>query len=123
MTWTPIGGEELAKVIANAVAAMEPSARLLWSLIRVRPVRWSLSKWGELGGGFWVVGLLGEHVVWFNDIEWGFNVSRYEDYGVISEYWCNQDELQHTIYFLLHRSNDNELPERFGPPESLDADA
>lgn len=38
-------------------------------------------------------------VLWFNDIEEGFNVSRFEEAGLIpdDEYWCNQDELHRAL--------------------------
>jgi hypothetical protein len=122
MAWTPISEEHLSSLIADAVAIMEPPARSLLALVRVRPVKWRLPPWGDQGGGFWVVGVLGERVVWYNDIEWGFNVSRYETHGLIAEYGCNQDELQHTMYALLWQFETGESPGRFGPPEPLVSD-
>jgi hypothetical protein len=117
--WTPLSEAELAEFIADGVAAMDSRARLLWELIRVRPAKWRLHPWGDEGGGFWVVAILGQQVVWFNDIEDGFNVSRYDAPGVIAEYWCNQDELHHTIHGLLSRIDTGEAPGKFGPPEPL----
>lgn len=35
--------------------------------------------------------------LWFNDIEDGFNRSKYSDFGKIDEYWCNQDRLEIAI--------------------------
>ena len=96
MDWTPCIEEELATLIADGVAAMNARGRALWDLIRIPPAKWQLRPWGDKGGGFWVVGILGQQVVWYNDIEGGFNVSCYETPGLIAEYWCNQDELQHT---------------------------
>ena len=116
MDWTPLGEVELTTLIADAVAVMGPAARSLWNLIRVRPVKWQLPPWGDEGGGFWVVGVLGERVVWYNDIEDGFNISRYESHGMIAEYWCNQNELQHTLYALLRQFETGEPPGRFGLP-------
>lgn len=55
---------------------------------------------GDLGGGFWAVGFIGRQVIWFSDIEYGFNVSQYESFGTILEYWCNQDELAYVIWQL-----------------------
>jgi hypothetical protein len=40
--------------------------------------------------------------VWFNDIEDGFNRSRFTTYGTIDEYWCNHDELEMTIQYILN---------------------
>lgn len=119
MEWAPISEEELSKLIANAVFAMEPLARELWMLIRVKPAKWECHPWGDVGGGFWVVGILGEQVVWYNDIEEGFNISHYQTHDVIAEYWCNQDELQHTIYALLFQIQSGKRPEKFGPSEQI----
>ena len=110
---------ELYELIGDGVAAMDRRSRCLWELIRIEPAKWSLHPWGDLGGGFWVVAILGEQVVWFNDIEDGFNVSRYEAPGVIADYWCNQDELQHTIHGLLNQIDTGEVPGKWGPTEPL----
>ncbi|AXR70199.1 hypothetical protein DPV73_18930 [Leptospira mayottensis] len=64
-----------------------------WNLIQVYPTKWKEKSYGQAGGGFWVVAIIGERVIWFNDIEYGFNISRYSEYELIDEYWCNQDEL------------------------------
>jgi hypothetical protein len=109
MEWTPITEAELQVLIARGVANMEQASRVLWNLIRIPPVKWALPTWSDGGGGFWVVALLGKRVIWYNDIEDGFNVSPYAEYGVIGEYWCNQDELHHRIYFLLQEGEGHEM--------------
>jgi len=98
---------------------MESQANYLWELIRIPPTKWILSPWADEGGGFWVVGIVGMQVVWYNDIEDGFNVSRYRTIGAIDEYWCNQDELQHTMYSLLRQIQSGHALVRSGPPETL----
>lgn len=45
----------------------------------------------------------GAEVIYYNDIEDGFNISEYEAYGQIKEYWCNQDELDWVIIKLYER--------------------
>lgn len=119
MAWTPLAEAELATLIADAVVRMEPPAQSLWNLIRVPPSKWQLPPWGDAGRGFWVVGILGQHVVWFNDIEGGFNVSRYKTPGQIGEYWCNQDQLNHTMYALLRQIETGHCPAKYGPPQPL----
>lgn len=118
--WSPISPEELSDQIAASVAQMEPAERLVWDLVRVPPVKWRLHPWGDLGGGFWVVGIIGCQVIWYNDIEDGFNVSRYTDSGTISEYWCNQDELHHVIWQLRQQIESGTPLGKFGPPLSVD---
>ena len=79
--WTPIDLESLYDRIKRGDAAMEHPTRRLWNAIRIEPQKWKLHPWGDMGGGFWAVGVIGRHVVWFNDIEDGFNISPYEVAG------------------------------------------
>ncbi len=81
---------------------MDPEVGRFWDAIKLPPQKWNLSPYGDLGGGFWVVGLIGSKVVWYNDIEDGFNVSAYATFGAIAEYWCNQSELEITVQQLLY---------------------
>lgn len=60
-----------------------------------------MHPYGDGGNGFWVVAIVGETVIWYNDIEDGFNRSRYSVYGEIEDYWCNQDELEIAIDYLM----------------------
>lgn len=98
---------------------MAPVARRLWNLVRVPPEKWSLPPWGDEGGGFWAVGLLGGSVIWYNDIEDGFNLSRYSERGTIDDYLCNQGSLQPVLWHLLHWIDAGETLGAFGPPRLL----
>ena len=88
----------------------------LWHLIRTPPEKWALHPWGDLGGGFWVVAVFGRSALWYNDIERGFNVSRFQTEGVIpsGEYWCNQDPLAVALAALAGHGGS-----RLGPPEPV----
>jgi hypothetical protein len=103
MTWMPISEDMLLDKINAGTKQMNPLEQRFWDAISIPPKKWSLTPYGDLGGGFWVVAILGSTVVWFNDIEDGFNRSRYDRFGSISqtEYWCNQDELQQTIRQMM----------------------
>ena len=100
-TWTPITSEALRREIDAGVTKMSPRERVLWSFLRVTPQKWALSPWGDAGGGFWVVAVGGETCIYYNDIEDGFNVSRFTRHGVIDDYFCNQDELQWVIHRMV----------------------
>ena len=80
---------------------MTPSQLRLWEAIRIDPEKWQQHPYGDTGNGFWAVALIGRTVIWYNDIEEGFNRSRYATYGQIEDYWCNQDELELTIEYLM----------------------
>lgn len=68
-------------------------------------MKWQQHPYGDPGGGFWVVALIGRTVIWYNDVEEGFNRSCYSVYGEIEDYWCNEDELEFTIAFLVNALN------------------
>ena len=91
--WRPLRQEKLLDMIDNAEWLMEPPVRALWDRIKVRPQKWQHSPWGDEGGGFWVVAVVGQQCVYYNDIEDGFNASPFADWGRISEYHCNQPDL------------------------------
>src|SRR5438552_13128880 len=99
--WNPITEEALRGRIAQGVACMSPSQLRLWEAIRMDPEKWQQRPYGDTGKGFWAVALIGRTVIWYNDIEEGFNRSSYSTYGQIEDYWCNQDELELTIEYLM----------------------
>jgi hypothetical protein len=79
-------------MIANALAEYDDAVRSEWERIRIEPEKWRCSPWGDETGGFWAVAIDGARVLWFNDIEEGFNWSRYSTRGAIGEYLCDQTE-------------------------------
>ncbi len=80
---------------------MSQAQRCLWEAVRIEPEKWQQHPYGDQGEGFWVVALVGRTVIWYNDLEEGFNRSRYSSYGTIGDYWCNQDELELTMQYLM----------------------
>ncbi|MGI4792154.1 MAG: hypothetical protein ACRYFS_25300 [Janthinobacterium lividum] len=88
---------EIDEMIQSAQAQMKPEVKAFWERISIVPQKWQLPPWGDEGGGFWVVALLGQECIYFNDIEDGFNLGHFDTLGVIREYGSNQTEL---IYFI-----------------------
>ena len=99
--WKSISEIALSDRIAQGEARMSPSQRRLWEAIRIGPEKWLQHPYGDAGGGFWVIALVGRTVIWYNDIEEGFNRSLYSVYGRIDDYSCNDDELEFTIGYLM----------------------
>ncbi len=93
MTWTPISLADLSKLISEAEKEMNAEITSFWNLVKINPEKWQEKSYGKEGNGFWVVGIIGKQILWYNDIEEGFNISAYLHYGEIEEYFCNQDEL------------------------------
>jgi hypothetical protein len=100
--WKPIAETDLKARVAQGKARMNPSQLRLWEAVRIDPEKWQQHPYGDPGLGFWVVALVGRTVIWYNDIEEGFNRSRYSAYGTIDDYWCNQDELELTVQYLMN---------------------
>jgi len=117
MDWQPISEASLWNLINAAEIRMNISQARLWEVIRIEPAKWSEASYGKEGNGFWVVAVIGDTVVWYNDIEHGFNRSKYSSFGSIGEYWCNQDELELTLQFILDaiETGQDSAP-RVGPP-------
>jgi len=117
MDWQPITESDIWEKIIQAEKRMNAEQMRLWTVIKIDPQKWQQTPYGTKGNGFWAVAVIGESVVWFNDIEDGFNVSSYKKFGVIEEYWCNQDELEWTVQSLLNCiQNGYSLP-KCSPPK------
>lgn len=105
--WKPISLNELEINILKGELELKGELLNFWNLIKIEPQKWQEKEYGEEGGGFWVVAIFGNEVIYYNDIEEGFNISHYETYGHIKEYWCNQSELNWTIIGLYERIRTN----------------
>ncbi len=95
--WEPITESALWDEINASLERMSVAQRRVWDCVCVVPEKWAQHPYGDAGGGFWVVGTIGCLAIWFNDIEDGFNLSRYRRHGELDEYWCNQDNLEWTL--------------------------
>lgn len=97
MTWTPITIEQVCDLILATEKELNGDLLNFWELIKIYPEKWNEDTYGKEGNGFWVVGLIGRKVIYYNDIEEGFNISDYKTYGTIDHYFCNQDKLIWTV--------------------------
>ncbi len=103
MTGLPITEEEIWDAINAAESKMSADQMRLWECIAITPERWKQHPYGDLVSGFWVVAVLGRFVVWFNEIEDGFNISEYAVPGVIDGYGASQDGLEAAVQNLVNR--------------------
>ena len=99
--WHSISKPDLFVEIQRTETILTVELQKFWGLIRIDPEKWTESTHRKEGGGFWVVGICGKQVIWYNDIEDGFNISTYKTYGKIDEYWCNQDDLATAVTNLF----------------------
>jgi hypothetical protein len=116
MIWEPITEAEIWEKLNASWKRMNLPQRRLWEVIRIDPVKWNQTPYGDESGGFWVVAILGNVVIWFNDIEDGFNRSKFTKPGIIDDYWCNQDELEWTIQHVLDEIKEGHHSGGFASP-------
>ena len=98
--WEPISEAALLARVEQGYKCMTEEQKRLWKAIQIRPQKWQQHPYGDAGGGFWAVALIGQTVVWYNDIEDGFNRSTYTKHGTIDDYWRNDDGLNTTIQYV-----------------------
>jgi len=118
--WNPISLDELVNEINESETDLNGELWNFWQLIKICPTKWEEHEYGKEGGGFWVVAICGEKVIWYNDIEEGFNISSYTNIGTIDGYYCNQDELSWSVIRLFDfvKFGENIIGQA-GPPETL----
>ncbi len=117
MSWEPISFETLSGIICKEVSKLNESEITFWEAIKIPIQKWDENTYGKEGNGFWAVGLLGTRVIWYNDIEDGFNISNYTVFGKIDDYLCNQDEIRDVILNLQRLIKLGFIDKAiFGPP-------
>lgn len=105
--WKPISLPDLKNLILNGELELDDEQLIFWDLIKIEPEKWEEKDYGTEGGGFSVVAIMGRQVIWYNDIEDGFNISGYQKYGRIDEYHCSQEELNWSVIALMDRNKEN----------------
>jgi len=110
MEWKPITYETLIKHIELLEYLFSEEQKSFWNFIKIKPEKWTEATMGKEGNGFWAVALFGHRVLYYNDIEEGFNISTYRKYGVIDEYYAGQGELDKLIGGLFDEIKRGVLP-------------
>ena len=97
-SWTPISENSLTDLIEQARQTMSDVEHVLWNAIRLPHADiWQLHPWADEGCGFWVVAVMGNHCIYFNDISGGFAASRFSQWGNIPEF----DPQPHSLEQLI----------------------
>lgn len=101
MKWLPITHQELLTDLEANEKRMDAKATELWSKISITPKKWEELEMGEEGKGFYVVAIIEDWIIWYNDIEDGYNLSQFKEYGHIPEYQVEQYELVHIVNRII----------------------
>jgi hypothetical protein len=95
--WEPISFDKLYDLIIQTETDLMGEVENLWKLIRIPPEKWQEKEYGEEGEVFWVVAIFGKEVIWYNDIEDGFDIGEYAEYGRLLRYSGGQNHLMDLI--------------------------
>ena len=95
-TWQPISAAELEELIARQLRDCEPALSAVFDRYKVPPFRAPINRYGREEYVF-IVARKDDEVMYFEDVEDGFNFSRISSDNKILEHWCNQDELKFAL--------------------------
>lgn len=120
MDSTSISEAQVWNDINNAYDRMNLEQKRVWNVIKVQPEKWRQAPKWNMDKDFWVVAIIGCNVIWFNDIEDGYNQSTYTKFGTINTYWCNQDTLETAVQNIINfLGNGYDSAGRAGPPTAV----
>jgi hypothetical protein len=96
MNWMPISKDALENEIASQCNGMSDEDLVFFNKIRVPLESVKIERWGNSESVF-VVAKAGAAIIFYEDIEEGFEISELNEQGAISDYRANQFTLQHVI--------------------------
>jgi hypothetical protein len=98
-TWEPTSAKELEALIVRELAKCTPEQREFFSRIRIPLRAVPIPRFGQVESIF-VVAQQGDVVVYYEDVEEGFNLSTLAPDGSIESPGYEQWELRHVLYRL-----------------------
>jgi hypothetical protein len=96
-TWQPITVPELEAIVAEQLATCSPEQQAAFATYRVPFYSIPLSRFGGVESAL-VVAKLPSGLLYFEDVEEGFEVGVPNADGVLPDQGCTQLELTHALY-------------------------
>lgn len=109
--WRPATVDEVNEIVASDLKACDSEQLAAFKKFRVQPFVAPIMRYGNMESVVVVAGN-GDQVIYYEDVEDGFNVSPLNPEGQVLEHWCNQDELRFALNAWI---NGRGLTGRFGP--------
>ena len=98
--WTALKKGNLMMEIFLAEHNLDQECSTFWDQIKINPSIWKCED--VIEDNFWAVAKHQNYVVWYNDIEEGFNISIYKTEGIILKYSAFKDDLNQALNKLIH---------------------
>lgn len=86
----------LKEVIISSEKSMDLNLKEIWESIKIEPELWTGST-----GSFWIVAILEDEIIWYNHNVKGFNISKFNNQGEITEYWEETTSLSDLLWHLF----------------------
>jgi len=96
MLWAPITKNELQDIIDQQLSECTHDLIAIFNEYRVPLILAPIVRYENVEGVF-VVARKNNNVLYFEDVEEGFNFSPINEEGLILEHWCNQDSLRFAL--------------------------
>lgn len=112
MAWSPASKEEVEVRVADELPACEPDLALWFDQIRVEAFAAPIARRGIIESVI-VIARVAGYVVYFEDVEEGFNFAPFGASGTIDQPDYEQWALQHVLWQLrdhLHRTRPGTPP-------------
>jgi hypothetical protein len=114
--WQPATIEGVNQIVAKDLKDCDADQIATFDKYRVEPFSAPIVRNGQTERVV-VVARNGDQVIYYEDVENGFNVSPISPDGRVLEHWCNQDELRFALNAWIEGRG---LAGRFGPAVALD---
>jgi len=96
MKWRPATVEEVKKIVQDGLAECDDEQLVAFKSYAVEPYVAPILRYGAMEIAI-VVARRGDEVIYWEDVEGGFNLSPVGTDERILEHWCNQDELRFAL--------------------------
>jgi hypothetical protein len=99
-TWKPLAADELEQIVERELPACEPAQQEAFRQLRIAPRATPIVRGGSVEYVF-AVAARGNEVLYYEDVEEGFNVSPLDAGGAIANPGFEQWELRHALHHWL----------------------
>jgi hypothetical protein len=94
--WQPATIEEVNEIVARDLKDCDAEQLAAFNKYRIEPFSAPIGRYGNVESVV-VVARKGDQVIYYEDVEDGFNVSPLSPDGQILEHWCNDHELRFAL--------------------------
>src|SRR5579871_3178772 len=114
--WESASIAHVRKLLSDELLNCDEKQLAVFKQFAVEPHRAPIIRYGN-NETVVVIARNGNEVIYYEDVEEGFNVSPISPDGRVLEHWCNQDELKFALNFWIEG---RPRPEKCAPAKSIE---